>query len=154
MNKFYGTGRRKSSTARVYIKKSKKPSIKVNNKDLGAYFSRLSDYEQILAPLKDLDVLTGFEITAFTKGGGMTGQAGAISLGLARALDNYELHLLGLTAKDFIVTEGEETEKTLPERPWHKILRAKGHLTRDPRSVLRKLVGLVKARKAKQFSKR
>ena len=149
MKKFYGTGRRKSSIARVYIKKSKKPSITINDKDFQKYFTRLSDHTKVQAPLNAVEALGDFEVIAFVKGGGNTGQAGAICLGLARALVEYENHILKIKKEEILASADN-----LPERPWHKALRKNGHLTRDPRRVLRKLIGLMKSRKAKQFSKR
>lgn len=168
----YGTGRRKSAVARVFLKKGT-GKVRVNDRELTDYFPGHTDWaEQTLMPLKLLEVLDQFDVMATVKGGGMTGQAGALRLGVARALDAYELRLMGLTmadvraqqdaahnaAQDEAASEAGdsagETGQTIAERPWHVALRAAGFLTRDARVVQRKLVGLVKARKAKQFSKR
>lgn len=164
----YGTGRRKSSVARVFIKKGS-GKVTINDRALDDYFPGATDWRyQVTAPLAVLEQLDKFDVKATVKGGGMTGQAGALKLGLARALDKHELRLLGLTMADVRAahlnrsaiksdeesdTEGGESGG-LPDRPWHVTLRGAGYLTRDPRVVERKVVGLVKARKAKQFSKR
>jgi len=149
----YGTGRRKASIARVFIKKGT-GTIQVNGRPLEAYFPGETDWaDQVRMPLKVIDGLEQFDVIATVKGGGLTGQAGALRLGLARALDRHELDLLGLTIEQ--VREAQASNQIeLPERPWRRTLRAAGYLTRDARIVQRKLVGLVKARKAKQFSKR
>ena len=161
----YGTGRRKSAVARVFLKKGT-GKVRVNDRELTAYFPGYTDWaEQMLMPLKLLEVLDQFDVVSTVKGGGMTGQAGALRLGVARALDAYELRLMGLTMADVRAQKDAEQNalqdeaageagQAVAERPWHIALRAAGFLTRDARVVQRKLVGLVKARKAKQFSKR
>lgn len=125
---YYGTGRRKSSTARVYLTKGK-GQIMVNDQPLDEFFGRETARMVVRQPLERLEVADQFDINAKVIGGGTTGQAGAIRLGLARALVEYDEEL---------------------RRP----LRAAGLLTRDAREVERKKVGLHKARKATQYSKR
>jgi small subunit ribosomal protein S9 len=125
---FYGTGRRKTSTARVFIQKGK-GKITVNKEPLDKFFDRETARMIVRQPLEQAELLNKININATVKGGGGSGQAGAIRHGLSRALLKYDESL-------------------------RKILRAKGFLTRDARKVERKKVGLRKARKAKQFSKR
>ena len=125
---YYGTGRRKSSTARVFMK-SGSGKITVNHKSLEDYFGRKTAHMIIRQPLERTDMVTNFDFNITVKGGGGSGQAGAIRLGISRALLSYD--------------EGM--------RP---TLRQAGFLTRDAREVERKKVGLRKARKATQYSKR
>ena len=125
---FYGTGRRKTSTARVFIQKGK-GKITVNKEPLDKFFDRETARMIVRQPLEQAELLNKININATVKGGGGSGQAGAIRHGLSRALLKYDESL-------------------------RKILREKGFLTRDARKVERKKVGLRKARKAKQFSKR
>jgi small subunit ribosomal protein S9 len=125
---YYGTGRRKSSTARVYVTKGS-GQITVNNQPLDTFFGRETACMVVRQPLERLDIVGQFDINAKVSGGGTTGQAGAIRLGLSRALLEYDAEL-------------------------RKQLRAAGFLTRDAREVERKKVGLHKARKATQYSKR
>jgi len=121
-------GRRKTSTARVFLEKGT-GSIIVNKKKLEEYFGREVAQMVVKQPLETVEMLDGFDIKATVSGGGSFGQAGAIRLGIARALIKYD----------------EALKPALKEE---------GFLTRDSRKVERKKVGLVKARKSKQFSKR
>ena len=125
---YYGTGRRKSSKARVYISKGK-GDITVNNRPLDEFFGRETACMVVRQPLEKLEMTDMFDITATVEGGGISGQAGAIRLGLTRALMEYDGELRGT-------------------------LRKAGFVTRDAREVERKKVGLHKARKATQYSKR
>jgi small subunit ribosomal protein S9 len=124
----YGTGRRKSSAARVFLKPGK-GAIVVNGKPLDAFFGRETARMIVRQPLELTKTETKFDVNVTVEGGGVTGQAGAIRLGLARALVEYD-----------------ETLKSP--------LRKAGFMTRDAREVERKKVGLHKARRRKQFSKR
>ena len=124
----YATGRRKTSSARVYIKKGK-GDISVNNKKLDEYFGRKVAQMLVMQPIELLELSEKIDIDVKVKGGGSFGQAGAIRHGISRALIMFD--------EDF--------------RPQ---LKKAGLLTRDPRRVERKKPGLVKARKSKQFSKR
>jgi len=124
----YGTGRRKSSSARVFLRKGE-GNITVNGRPLDVFFGRQTARMIVRQPLELTRHADTFDITVTTTGGGTTGQAGAIRLGIARALVEYD-----------------ETLK--PE------LRKAGFMTRDAREVERKKVGLHKARRATQFSKR
>ena len=125
---FYGTGRRKTSTARVFMKPGK-GSITVNDKPLDTFFGRKTAQMIVRQPLEKLEMADMFDIKATVEGGGITGQAGAIRHGIARAL-----------------VEHDESMRAP--------LRRAGFLTRDAREVERKKVGLHKARKATQYSKR
>ena len=124
----YGTGRRKSSTARVFLRKGS-GNITVNDRPLDEFFGRETARMIVRQPLELTQSMDKFDIVATASGGGTTGQAGAIRLGIARALVEYD-----------------ETLKIE--------LRKAGLMTRDAREVERKKVGLHKARRATQFSKR
>jgi len=127
-NTNYGTGRRKTSAARVFLA-SGAGSITVNGKGLDDFFGRETARMIVRQPLEAVEMVDKLDINVTVKGGGTTGQAGAIRHGIARALLEYD--------------------ETL--RP---ILRQAGYLTRDARMVERKKVGLHKARKRPQYSKR
>jgi small subunit ribosomal protein S9 len=140
LQQYYGTGRRKSSSARVFLRPGK-GDIQVNNRALEEYFGRETSCMVIRQPLEACDVLKKFDIYITVVGGGIAGQAGAIRLGIARALVLYD-------EKD--LPEGAEPHPDSNRRK----LRARGLLTRDSRKVERKKVGLHKARRATQYSKR
>jgi small subunit ribosomal protein S9 len=140
MQQYYGTGRRKSSTARVFLRPGK-GVIQVNNRALGEYFGRETSSMVIRQPLEAVDMLNRFDVYATVVGGGISGQAGAIRLGIARALVSYDEH---------DIAEGVEPAAD----SFRRKLRARGLLTRDSRRVERKKVGLHKARRATQYSKR
>ena len=125
---YYGTGRRKSSKARVFLTKGS-GQISVNGQPLDTFFGRETSCMVVRQPLEKLEVTDQWDVRATVEGGGMTGQAGAIRLGLTRALIEYD----------------EENRRPL---------RKAGYVTRDAREVERKKVGLHKARKATQYSKR
>lgn len=137
---YYGTGRRKSSTARVFLRPGK-GDIKINNRALDDYFGRETSCMIVRQPLETVDVIGKFDIFATVVGGGISGQAGAIRLGIARALVAYDEHDLA-----------EDAEPN--PNSYRRKLRARGLLTRDSRRVERKKVGLHKARRATQYSKR
>lgn len=121
-------GRRKTATARVLMK-SGNGEIRINKKDAKEYFRTQNLYEEVLHPLKATNTLGNYDINIIVSGGGFTGQAGAIKLGIARALVQNNLEL-------------------------KSTLRKEGLMTRDPRAVERKKCGQPKARKKFQFSKR
>lgn len=125
---FYGTGRRKTSTARVFIKPGN-GQINVNGRTLDEYFGRPVARMIVRQPLELTDNVERFDVNVTVKGGGSFGQAGAIRHGLTRALMAYDENLRGG-------------------------LRKAGYVTRDAREVERKKVGLRKARKRPQYSKR
>ena len=124
----YGTGRRKTATARVYLKPGS-GRIVVNQRSLDEFFGRETGRMIVRQPLEAVQLASKFDITVQVDGGGITGQAGAIRLGIARALIEYD-----------------ESLKSQ--------LRKAGFVTRDARAVERKKVGLHKARRAPQYSKR
>ena len=124
----YATGRRKTSSARVYLQKGK-GNILVNDRKLDEYFGRKVAQMLVMQPLELVELTDKLDIKIMVKGGGSFGQAGAIRHGISRALTEYDQEL----------------------RPQ---LKKAGLLTRDSRRVERKKPGLVKARKSKQFSKR
>ena len=124
----YGTGRRKSSTARVFLRKGT-GNITVNGRPLDEFFGRETARMIVRQPLQLVEATDKFDILVSVSGGGTTGQAGAIRLGIARALVEYDESL---------------------KSP----LRKAGFMTRDAREVERKKVGLHKARRATQYSKR
>ena len=124
----YATGRRKTSSARIYLKKGKGKII-VNNRKLDDYFGRKVAQMLVMQPLELAELDKKVDIDVKVKGGGSFGQAGAIRHGISRALTLFD-------------------EELRPQ------LKKAGLLTRDPRKFERKKAGLVKARKSKQFSKR
>jgi small subunit ribosomal protein S9 len=128
MNDFLGTGRRKTSIARVRLRPGTGKRL-VNGRDLDQYFSRLALSRIALMPLVASNNVDKYDLVASVRGGGMTGQAGAISLGAARALLRVDASLRGLLGKE-------------------------GLLTRDARMKERKKYGQAAARKRFQFSKR
>jgi small subunit ribosomal protein S9 len=127
-NQYYGTGRRKSSTARVFLKAGS-GKITINKRNIDEYFGRETACMVVRQPLELIEANEKFDVNITVKGGGTTGQSGAIRLGLTRALMQYD--------------ESLRSE-----------LRSAGFVTRDARIVERKKVGLHKARKRPQFSKR
>ena len=125
---YYSTGRRKSSTARVFLKRGS-GGIVINNRSLDTYFGRETGRMVVRQPLETIKMLDQFDINVTVTGGGISGQAGAIRHGITRALIEYDSTL-------------------------RKPLRQAGFVTRDAREVERKKVGLHKARKRPQYSKR
>jgi len=125
---YYGTGRRKTATARVYLTRGS-GRITVNKRPLDGFFGREVAQMIVQQPLQLVDMADKFDVTVTVRGGGSFGQAGAIRHGITRALMDYDEEL----------------------RP---VLRKAGFVTRDARAVERKKIGLRKARKRPQFSKR
>jgi small subunit ribosomal protein S9 len=125
---YYGTGRRKSSAARVFMTRGT-GKITINERSIDEFFGRETARMIVRQPLEKVEMSDKFDIIATVKGGGISGQAGAIRHGLTRALMEYDGELRG-------------------------VLRKAGYVTRDAREVERKKVGLHKARRATQFSKR
>ena len=125
---YYGTGRRKTSTARVYLTAGS-GQIVINERTLEQFFGRETGHLIVRQPLELVQMTDKFDVTVSVEGGGITGQAGAIRHGITRALMSYD--------------------ETL-----RKPLRAAGFVTRDAREVERKKVGRRKARRGTQFSKR
>jgi small subunit ribosomal protein S9 len=127
-NTNYGTGRRKSSTARVYLQPGT-GRITINERPIDEFFGRETGRMIVRQPLETVQLADRFDIQAYVAGGGITGQAGAIRHGIARALMQYDDTL-------------------------RKPLRQAGFVTRDAREVERKKVGRRKARRGPQYSKR
>ena len=127
-NQYYGTGRRKSSVARVFMKAGS-GQITINKRNINEYFGRETAVMVVRQPLELVEASEKFDFNITVKGGGTTGQSGAIRLGITRALMQFDETLRGE-------------------------LRTAGFVTRDSRKVERKKVGLHKARKRPQFSKR
>ena len=127
-SQYYGTGRRKTATARVYLQ-SGSGNIVINDRTLDQYFGREVARMIVRQPLEKVDLVNKFDIKVSVVGGGSFGQAGAIRHGITRALMEYD--------------------ETL-----RRTLRGAGYVTRDAREVERKKVGLRKARKRPQYSKR
>ena len=127
-DRFYGTGRRKSSVARVYVAPGK-GNITINKRDIDEYFGSETLKVIVRQPLAAIDAVDKYDITITVRGGGYTGQAGAIRHGIARAL----------------------VQADAENRP---VLKKAGFLTRDSRMKERKKYGLKAARRAPQFSKR
>ena len=125
---YYSTGRRKSSSARVFLKRGS-GQITINNRTLAQYFGRETGQMIVRQPLETLNMEDQFDFNITVTGGGISGQAGAIRHGITRALIEYD--------------------ETL-----RKPLRVAGFVTRDAREVERKKIGLHKARKRPQYSKR
>jgi len=128
LNQHYGTGRRKTATARVYVRPGS-GKITVNDRPLDEFFGRETGRMIVRQPLEAAQLTSKFDISVHVSGGGTTGQAGAIRHGITRALIEYD--------------------ETL-----RKPLRAAGFVTRDAREVERKKVGRRKARRGTQYSKR
>lgn len=127
-NLFYGTGRRKSAVARVFMKRGSGNFV-VNGKPVDEFFTRVTGRMIVRQPLQLVEQLTGFDILVNVGGGGESGQAGAVRHGITRALVEYDASLKPVLSKA-------------------------GFVTRDAREVERKKVGFHKARRRKQFSKR
>lgn len=124
----WGTGRRKSSVARVRVRPGK-GELKINDRDMIEYFKLEKNRSEVTAPLRATDTVKSVDVFVNVQGGGITGQSGAIMLGIARALKNFDPNLM-------------------------KALRDGGFLTRDSRMVERKKPGKPGARRSFQFSKR
>lgn len=143
----YGTGRRKTSRARVFLRPGK-GNIVVNQLSLDKYFGRETARMIVRQPLIAVKADSQFDIFVTVSGGGASGQAGAIRHGVTRALIAFE------RATNPNVATAEAAEGELAPTSWHRILRAAGFVTRDSRAVERKKVGHKKARKSEQYSKR
>lgn len=128
---YEGIGRRKTASARVriYIDGDSTGDFMVNEKDVKEFFPRFGDWETLVGPLEDSELLNKVDVTVLINGGGISGQTSAVRLGLARALVKYDENL-------------------------RTVLRAHGHLTRDARIKERKKPGLKRARKAPTYTKR
>lgn len=151
---YYGTGRRKTCTARVFICKGT-GDIYINKKKIDEY-CKLNFAKMIIRePLKLLKVENKFDIKITVLGGGITGQAGAIRHGLTRALISYDNEFIPAEpTKEMEGKEEQVSEEKALVITWKQKLRKAGFVTRDPRKVERKKVGFRKSRKKEQYSKR
>jgi len=148
VKQYYGTGRRKSSIARVFISEGK-GEIEINGRAFNDYFPIETARMVVMQPLEATETVGKFDIKIKVLGGGSSGQAGAVRLGIARALVAFDED--GVDTK---VHDESDEALQLIANSFRRRLRAKGLLTRDARRVERKKVGLHKARKATQYSKR
>jgi small subunit ribosomal protein S9 len=137
---YYGTGRRKSATARVFLRPGK-GDITINGRDLHDYFDRENLRILVRAPFAVVEMQNKFDAYVTVKGSGISGQAGAIRHGITRALMAYD-------------EEGTSGESGSGAQDFRRKLRVAGFVTRDSRIVERKKVGRHKARRGTQFSKR
>lgn len=147
-NHHYGTGRRKTATARVFLRPGS-GAIVVNSRTLEDYFGRQTARMIVRQPLEVVGQMNKFDIYVTVKGGGSSGQAGAVRHGIARALIKYD-------ERDGVVAagSGEEGDAGASSTSFRRLLRKVGLVTRDAREVERKKVGLHGARRATQYSKR
>lgn len=140
----YGTGRRKTATARVFLRKGT-GNIQVNGRSLENYFCRETAQMVVNQPLEVVDQMGKFDITVTVSGGGSSGQAGAVRHGISRALISYD------ESTTTIINAADTAGNDISFR---RLLRQAGLVTRDARKVERKKVGRHKARKGTQYSKR
>lgn len=139
LKQHYGTGRRKTATARVFLKQGGTGLIHVNGRTLEDYFGRETARMVVRQPLEVVDQLNRFDINVTVTGGGSSGQAGAVRHGISRALINYD--------------ESDSTD-VAHDSSFRRLLRNARLVTRDARRVERKKVGFKKSRKKTQYSKR
>lgn len=150
----YGTGRRKTSIARVFLRTGA-GNLTVNGRELEQHFKLATARMQVLMPLELMEATKQFDIKITVKGGGIMGQAGAIRHGITRALIAYDESSMPVV----VATEAASDEAAAEGRveaplSYRRQLRKAGFVTRDPRKVQRKLVGHRKSRKKAQYSKR
>ena len=149
---YYGTGRRKTSKARVFISKGT-GQLHINKKN--KYFDSNFANMIIREPLKLLKIENDFDIKITVTGGGIIGQAGAIRHGLTRALISYDNEFSHKIDEEKVVEKEDNiSEGNTLLNTWKQKLRKAGFVTRDPRKVERKKVGFRKSRKKEQYSKR
>lgn len=150
---YYGTGRRKTACARVFLKKGT-GELSVNAQTVEEYFGgRKAAHMVVRQPLNLLELDKRFDIKVTVAGGGPMGQAGAIRHGITRALMAYdESGMVPVVVVE--ATDGEDGESGSGAQSYRRVLRRAGYVTRDAREVERKKVGHRKARKVEQYSKR
>jgi small subunit ribosomal protein S9 len=141
---YWGTGRRKTAIARVRIREGS-GKVQINNRELEDFFTEEKDRAAVLGPLELTDLRNRIDVFVNVRGGGITGQAGATSQGIARALKT----MFGQTQPESAETDGEAVQGGFAKK-----LRDSGYLTRDSRMKERKKYGKKGARKSFQFSKR
>lgn len=149
VKQFYGTGRRKSSTARVFLKTGT-GKITINALSVDEYFGRSTARMVVMQALQAVEMTDKVDIKITVRGGGDMGQAGAIRHGITRALINLDEEFVNKKAAN----QGEEEFASIKDNSFRRILRKSGFVTRDSRQVERKKVGRRKARKKEQYSKR
>ena len=137
---YYGTGRRKSAIARVFLSEGS-GKLSINDRSLEDYFGRETSRMVVAQPFDAIMAKGTFDVKIFVTGGGVSGQAGAIRHGISRALISFD--------EQKSSSPSDESQES-----YRKVLRRSGYVTRDPRVVERKKVGKHKARKSPQFSKR
>jgi len=147
---YYGTGRRKTCSARVFLKRGT-GKILINSSSLDEYFGRPTARMVVRQPLELLNLSDRFDVMVTVKGGGIMGQAGAIRHGITRALIQYDEGDNKAKADE---SADKEEANAVDINSFRRVLRKAGFVTRDPRKVERKKVGLHKARKRPQYSKR
>lgn len=155
VEQYYGTGRRKSAVARVYLSRGS-GQITINNQTLENYFGgRKAAHMIVKQPLECIQMPDNFDINVRVKGSGPMGQATAIRHGISRALMDYDE--AGTQPQSFVDVDGDSTDgegEVGGPQTFRQILRKAGFVTRDARCVERKKVGHRKARKVEQYSKR
>lgn len=152
--KIHAIGRRKTAVARVYLSEGKGEII-VNGKPIAEYFGETTVYSEVaMQPLTLTESRKKFDLQITVRGGGLTGQADAICLAIARALCMHELKTNPLATQEVSSDEEGEEGEGIVSRPVKVLLKAKKMLTSDARKVERKLYGFRKARKKEQYSKR
>lgn len=144
LEQYYGTGRRKTATARVFLKKGT-GLIQVNGRNLESYFGRETARMLVNQPLEVVEQMGKFDINITVSGGGSSGQAGAVRHGISRALINYDETTTVIT---------DPSDNVSNDNSFRRRLRHAKLVTRDARKVERKKVGRHKARKKAQYSKR
>ncbi|MBP7835163.1 30S ribosomal protein S9 [Candidatus Saccharibacteria bacterium] len=147
---YYGTGRRKSSTARVFLKPGT-GNISINAKSVDQFFGRKTSRMVVQQALEAVEMTDKFDLRITVRGGGEMGQAGAIRHGITRALIKYDEEFLNKKSAN---QDSAEEFENIKENSYRRILRKVGFVTRDSREVERKKVGHRKARKKEQYSKR
>jgi small subunit ribosomal protein S9 len=155
---YYGTGRRKSSSARVFMKPGT-GQIKINNQTIETYFGRATARMVVKQPLELLNLTDMFDYNITVSGGGIMGQAGAIRHGITRALMKYDETVSANDDTSKEETDSEEGDsstgtESAGSTSYRRQFRKAGYVTRDARKVERKKVGRRKARKKEQYSKR
>lgn len=154
VEQYYGTGRRKSAIARVFLKKGT-GQISINNRTLEEYFGgRKAAHMVVRQPLECVEMGENFDIKIRVHGSGPMGQASAIRHGITRALLDYDESGMQPAAAPMVSSEDDEDGEGGGIQTFRQILRKAGYVTRDSRCVERKKVGHRKARKVEQYSKR
>ncbi|HSX20959.1 MAG TPA: 30S ribosomal protein S9 [Gammaproteobacteria bacterium] len=150
VKQFYGTGRRKSSTARVFLRTGT-GKVTINSLSVDEYFGRPTARMVVWQALQAVEMSDKVDLKITVRGGGDMGQAGAIRHGITRALINFDEEFIG---KNKTAANEADEFANIKDNSFRRILRKEGFVTRDSRKVERKKVGHRKARKKEQYSKR